>query len=122
MYTQVFIETSLKEDTPNEVITTLENMISDMSTYWQKPYGRLNWCFHSSSYYFNNIHFAYLKKDEIDDEYKLCVLCDFKNYENEIEEFIKWLEPHIANEGMFGYIRYEEDDKPTILYKEGGKL
>ena len=48
--------------------------------------------------------------------------CDLKNYENEIEDFLAWIKPHLdASEGEYlGHTRYEEDPLPTFLiYGQG---
>jgi transposase InsO family protein len=42
-----------------------------------------------------------------------------KNYDNEIKHFIDWLTPYIDQEDgeCIGWSWYEEDDKPTLLFK-----
>jgi hypothetical protein len=117
MYTQLFIDTFLLKQTPNDVIETLNQMINDESNHWEN---KLDWVFNSSSYYFSNNHYARLEYDDIYGGYKLLVLCDFKNYDNEINTFIEWIKPYLFKEKgeMYGYYRYEEDVEPTILYKE----
>lgn len=113
MYTQLFLDVNLKKDTPNEIIDTLKLMVVGKSTKWNN---RLDWVFNSSSYNFSNNQFAKIEYDKIYKAYRLIVLCDFKNYDDEIEQLIEWLKPYIDNDGMYGYTRYEEDDEPTILY------
>lgn len=114
MYTQLLLDVELKTDTPQQVITTLEEMISGKCEIWDN---QLNWCFNSSSYYFNNYSHANLWRDEINNAYKLFVYCDFKNYGNEIQILLAWLKPYIQDCGdMIGYTRYEEDEMPTILF------
>lgn len=114
MYTQLHLDVELKKDTPKEIIDTLTEMVKGECEKWNN---RLNWCFNSSSCYFNNFAYSKLWKDEISNSYKLFVHCDFKNYDNEIEILLEWLKPHIENNyNMLGYTRYEEFKKPTILY------
>lgn len=116
MYTQLLLDVRLKKDTPKEVIKILTEMVSkdDVCEFWE---GRLNWCFNSSSYYFNNYNHSEIGFDEIMSAYKLFVYCDFKNYGEEIEKFLAWLKPYIEyTEDMLGYVRYEEDEIPTILF------
>lgn len=112
-YTQLHLDVELKKDTPQEIITILQDMVKGNSLYWEN---RLNWCFKSSSYYFNNYSHSNIWFDEISSQYKLFVHCDFKNYDNEIEILLEWLKPYIDTKGMIGYVRYEEDIEPTILY------
>lgn len=107
MYTQLFLDVRLKPETPKDVIETLKEMVSGTCEKWNN---RLNWCFTSDSAYFSNDSFARFEK------YQLLVLCNFKNYDGEIEQLVEWLKPHIYNRGMFGYTRYEEDYEPKILY------
>ena len=119
MYTQLFLDLTLKKDIPTEIIDVLNGMVNGDCDYW-KDKQRLNWCFNSSSYYFNNNHYSHLIFDKIGEDYRLLVLCDFKNYDNEIETFIDWLLPFIEDDyigdDFIGYHRYEEDREPTLLY------
>ena len=55
-------------------------------------------------------------------EYYLNVRCNLKNYKSEIEKFLDWLQPYINTYGFIGYKRYEEDDDPTLIYNEDGKI
>lgn len=107
MYTQLFLDVRLKPNTPTEIIKTLNLMIKGESEKWGN---RLDWCFNSASCYFAENNIAKLEHGS------LLVLCDFKDYDDEIEQLITWLKPYIDNDGMFGYTRYEEDEEPTILY------
>ena len=46
----------------------------------------------------------------------LNVRCDLKNYEDEIELFLKWIYNYATTRGFVGYMRYEEDYNPTLIY------
>ena len=119
MYTQLQMSFSLKEETPKLIVRRLNGMIYEHKyDGWKKPYERLNWCLNSASYYFDDITSSSIKYDS--DQYRVNILCDFKNYNDEIGKFITWIMPYIdAEKGrMIGYYRYEEDYKPTIIYKE----
>lgn len=77
------------------------------------------------SYYFDGQADSKLFVDDlIPDEpmYFLNVRCNLKNYNEEIEKFMDWLCPYIETEGFLGYKRYEEDDNPTLIYKENGEI
>lgn len=57
----------------------------------------------------------------IDDTFKKVVLfihCNFKNYTNEINEFLDWIEPYVvALPGQFmGYQLYEEWKEPALIF------
>ncbi|MHB8152850.1 MAG: hypothetical protein ACYDG3_07260 [Bacillati bacterium] len=50
---------------------------------------------------------------------------NLKNYDNEIEQFLAWIQPYIEahsvsvgddNFFLVGYTRYEEDADPTLIY------
>ena len=46
----------------------------------------------------------------------LNVRCDLKNYNDEIENFLDWIYPYSETGGFIGYMRYEEDEDPTLIY------
>lgn len=123
MYTELYLRSDLKEDTPKEVIDLLLAMLSGNPPA-TTPFGggRCPWMLRSASHY----HFPFAKSsmDYIDclGRWYLFVRCDLKNYESEIEAFLKWIAPHLnASEGEYvGHTRYEEDDLPThLVYGEG---
>ena len=58
-------------------------------------------------------------EDDADDSHKnrvLNVRCDLKNYEDEIENFLDWIRHYTRTRGFIGYMRYEEDADPTLIY------
>ena len=44
---------------------------------------------------------------------------DFKNYSNEVDLFLDWINDYIHRSvcGYIGWYRYEEDDFPTVLIR-----
>ena len=77
------------------------------------------------SYYFDGQSDSKLFVDNLISDkpmYFLNVRCNLKNYNEEIEKFMDWLCPYIKTEGFLGYKRYEEDDDPTLIYKESGEI
>lgn len=77
------------------------------------------------SYYFDSQADSKLYRDDLyedDPMYFLNVRCNLKNYDDEIELFLDWLCPYIITEGFLGYMRCEEDESPTLIYKENGKI
>lgn len=123
MYTELYLRSGLKGDTPKEVIDLLLAMLSGNPPD-TTPFGggRCPWMLRSASHY----HFPFAKSSMDYIEYLgrwyLFVRCDLKNYEGEIEAFLKWIAPHLdAFEGEYvGHTRYEEDPLPThLVYGEG---
>ena len=55
------------------------------------------------------------------DSPKLFIHSSFKNYEEEIEKFMDWIDPMVDEPaGTFlGYSLYEQDEQPTLYYKKG---
>ena len=125
MYTELYLRSDLKEDTPQDVIDLLRAMVAgnppDTTPFGE---GRCPWMLLSSSHY----HFPFAKSsmDYLDyvSRWYLFVRCDLKNYEGEIEAFLKWVAPHLnAGDGEYlGHTRYEEDDLPTHLVYGAGLL
>lgn len=72
----------------------------------------------TDSYYFDGQTDSKLIYDPIPKQYFLNVRCNFKNYKNEIKLFLDWLCPYITTEGFLGYMWYEENDAPTLIYRE----
>ena len=71
------------------------------------------------SYYFDEDTISTLRWDDNGDSYYLCIRCNLKNYDSEIEKFIDWIMLYLdeyKQEGDFlGFYRYEEDEDPTII-------
>ena len=121
MYTEIYVNVDLREDTPREVIKTLEaicNKDSESPYLVDKPL-RWSYLFNSGSYYTPNTQCAKLTFDPISHQWSLLAKGDIKNYEGEIEEFFDWIKPYVkcrSEETFIGYKRYEEDCRPTNIY------
>jgi len=50
--------------------------------------------------------------------YYLNVQCSFKNYDGEIEKFVKWIMPYCDKEvgDFLGYLRHENSQQPTLIF------
>lgn len=117
MYTRLDLNVALKADNP-ALIATVRRMVAGEADELK---GRLKWMLLSSSYYHDNIQHAALKFDDISKAHKLSVVCDLKNYDDEINTFLLMLAP--AAENCFaGYVRYEEDEIPDLIWFVDGKL
>jgi len=85
------------------------------------------WCYmlRSGSYYIHGQPDSKLFVDYLYPEnpmYFLNVRCNLKNYDDEIELFLDWLNPYIETDGFLGYMKCEECSNPTLIYKEGNKI
>jgi hypothetical protein len=77
----------------------------------------------SGSYYFGVIDpVAKMWFDKISKAWHLSSRCNIKNYEDEIETFLDWIKPHIADgsgmRDMYAIVMYEESAEPEIHYLE----
>ena len=128
MYTRLNISCNIKA-TKEYHLTVLDYMIGRTS---QRPNAyiqahryeplfktpRWEWMLNSRSYCFEHESISYLNYDEIGKYYVFGCDCDLKNYDNEIECFLKWLAPALDSEGLVyaGYYHYEEDEPQFILF------
>lgn len=130
MYTQFHFACQLKASTPQEVIAVLQYM-ADPKTE-EKPetpnndfFGCLRWSYlftMGSAYFDYNTHCDFMRRSYLK-HYELSVTSNLKNYDNEIQEFLKWIHPYVnkLNDEFMGYFRYEEDNRPTlIVYDKDG--
>jgi len=125
MYTELIIKCSIKEDVPDFVIDILDKMfndhgaeIFDLPDHEFFKCERWDWIGSSSSYYHTPFALSKFQHDEISSD--LFSRSDLKNYDCEIEKFINWIMPYIDEEPghCIGWEWYEEDEKPTLLFKE----
>jgi len=129
MYTELHFNAELKEDTPEEVIALLRFMLGDIEEQMDPSPEHLffkttrwNWMLKCDSYYFAADTHSTLRYDDIGRCRYLCIRCNLKNYDDEIEHFLDWIMPYIdASPGDFlGFHRYEENEEPTVIYLPGG--
>ena len=133
MYTELFLSCRVKND---PVAVQVLKYMSDIEASENAPgfalphhpfftTARWSWMFHSVSFYFVPKSICIFEQDDIEvhteGNWTLIVRCDLKNYNDEIECLVQWLDQYIDGyDGeMIGYSRYEEDREPTILYKSG---
>ena len=50
-------------------------------------------------------------------KYYLTGVSNLKNYDGEIRKFMEWLNPYIDTHGYLGWTMYEEDQLPTLIYR-----
>lgn len=130
MYTELNIATEIVNDP--DLIHDLRVMLGDIkggiilkdNDLFTKT-TRWKFMLSSGSYYFPGQPDSKLVRDDLYENapmYFLNVRCNLKNYENEIELFLKWLQPYMLTYGFVGYMRYEEDNTPTLIYNENEKI
>lgn len=123
MYTEIIFGAELKRETPESVITALKYMLGEIEEKpkdFPLPEGRCNWLFQCASYYFgvskpvNSMWF-----DDISNTWIISARSNIKNYENEIQTFLKWIKPYISSGSgareMYAIVTYEES-LPEIYY------
>lgn len=126
MYTELHYNVELRKDVPAEVIATLNYMLDKDSPEAKCDHPLFmtrRWpvMLRMDSYSFNADTHSTLRFDEIAGQYILCIRCNLKNYDNEIEKFVDWINPYVdAFAGDFlGFSRYEEFEDPEIIRKSG---
>lgn len=138
MYTEIHLFVNLKKDTPEHIIDILKNITTDsvVSTKLENikipdddffKSERWDFAFRCDSYYFPGITYSVVEKPESwCDWYSLNINSNHKNYDSEIEKFLKWIHQYVDETDCetVGYFRYEEDDLPTVIYytKNGFEL
>ena len=123
MYTALSLGVEFKKGTPGPVIRTIRQMMGQQIPFEAWPEGalfrcgRAQWMLRCDSYYFDyQTHFSF-EKDGISKSWYLSGVCNLKNYNDEIELFLKWILPHLETTGFIGWKMYEEDDEPTLLFR-----
>jgi hypothetical protein len=121
MYTEIFINVTLLENTPADVIETLKaicNSETDSPALKNHP-KRWAGLFNNGSYYTPQTHCGNLTYDSTSNQWSLLGKGDIKNYDRDIQTFFEWIEPHVdASRAEFmGYHRYEETPTPILIFK-----
>ena len=131
MYTALSLGVQFRRDTPADVIDTIEYMVTgrreraadEYSSRALHPFfstDRWPALLRCDSYYFDwqtDYHFG---PDQ--GRYYLTGVSNLKNYSNEINLFLDWIEPHLDTHGYLGWKMYEEDVAPTLLFRYDNKI
>ena len=118
MYTRLVLNVSIKDGSPS--VALIQKMTADNSDLE----GRRGWMLRGSSYYHDNIQSLKFKQNDspaIDPSWKLSVCCDLKNYEQEIQWFLDTIAPDVETSDLAGYVRYEEDTAPELIWFRDNK-
>ncbi len=132
MYTEFHFNSSIKKDTPKEVVEILIWMVR--GEYHERPknlpkhkfFECSRWAvlFRMDSYYFDAKTNSYFEFDDVSKCYYLNIKSNLKNYDDEISEFLDWIHPYLDKfDGEFlGFYRYEEYENPTLLYHGSNEI
>jgi hypothetical protein len=124
MYTELHLNAEMRQDTPEQVLEVLRYMLGEMDTEPSLPshefFQTSRWrvLFKADSYYFSADTHCTLRWDKIARTHYLCIRSNLKNYDSEIEKFVAWITPYLANDAgeFLGFHRYEEDQQPTLIF------
>ena len=122
MYTHLVLNVNFATNTPKEIIDTVRYMVGD--TDMEPPVknhplfkcDRWAICLCCDSCYFMGHTNTSMTFVECLNEWQLTVNSNCKNYLQEYQHFLDYIEPYIEEKGYLGFIRYEEDDHPTLIY------
>lgn len=126
MYTELNIGVNLRSDTPENIIDILNYMLSgafgiiEPETTNHRLFLTERWriMLVCDSYYFDGHTDSSMVRDDITNEYELNVRSNLKNYDSEIKQFLDFIQPYLVSDGFLGYMRYEDDDDPTLIYND----
>ena len=81
---------------------------------------RWTWMLRSDSYYFAGDTHSTIRFDDIGKCFYLCIRCNLKNYDEEIEHFINWIMPYLAHQpgDFLGFYRIEETQIMTPIHQK----
>ena len=125
MYTELNFNAALLQNTPDSVLSILGKMVNgdDISPEGLPDHelfktSRWDFMLVCDSCYFDARTHSELCWDDVAKRHNLCIQCNLKNYDNEIDKFIDWVTPYLDKSyGEFlGYQRYEESDKPRLIF------
>lgn len=126
MYTALHLAVELRADTPPDVISVLRFMTGQSDqlvvTLPDHPlFGATRWQFmlRMDSACFAATTHSIVEEPYTDGSHYLTVLSNFKNYGEEIDKFVDWISPYIADHisDWIGYRWYEEAEEPTAIYR-----
>lgn len=115
-FTNLHFSCELRHDTDSDVIKALQYM-TGLSKLYAVPDEALCECarwkhfLRGDSYYSYAPPVAKLTQEKRghknSDSWYFAVICSFKNYDNELEKFLAWLDPYVSvhsNSFMLGYV------------------
>lgn len=124
-YTELHYNVEMVRDVPTQATDLLRYMVGkldDEPALADHPLfsaKRWRYMLRCDSYYFPMSTSSTCFYDDIANQWFLSVRSNFKNYDDEINLFIDWIDPYVnAYPGEFlGFHRFEQDDDPTLIRK-----
>ena len=116
MYTEIYVNVDLKEDTPKSVIKILESICDGVGIDSKYP-ERWYCLFFNVSYYTPHTSVSKLTFNMTSNRYSLLGKGNINNYAGEIEAFFEFLIPWVDGKSgdFIGYSRYESEKLPTLV-------
>ena len=130
MYTEIIVGCTLKKNLPKVCVNAL-TLISNRQEINEndketeefiKEYDLYNICWSESAYFGAPSHCIFRGLEEnYENYYSLSIRANLKNYNGEIEKFLKYIRPYVrwgsgTNE-LYAMTIYEEDKEPTLWFK-----
>ena len=121
MYTELNISVKIKaEDKTKKILSYMTgrgDMDFEIPTHPLFSSPRWEFMLKCDSAYFDHVADSALYGCLYDNKhYMLNVRCDLKDYSDEIKNFLDWIYPFTNTRGFIGYMRYEENENPTLIY------
>lgn len=122
-YTEFKVELKFKQDTPEDIIVFLKKILIEKD-YSIKPkfehkfFQCDRWL---SLFISTNYEKVENTKMWYDGYFKIIIHSSFKNYGNEIEEFMDWISPYVVGrkkKEYVGFFKGESMDSPINIYIE----
>jgi hypothetical protein len=128
MYTELVFKAQILDDIPDQAYAVLQHLFNggelprDLPNHPLFQCSRWNSIGSGCSFYhvpFSLSRYDHPNRPKEKDGY-IFSRSDLKNYEQEIDKFLDWVNPYIdATLGAcIGWIWYEEDDRPTLVFKK----
>jgi hypothetical protein len=128
MYTEFHFNAEIKQGTPQNIINILEYLVglSDLKPIDLPEHNffsceRWDRVANSDSFNFSAKCSSALIFEKIGPTTYLNIKSNLKNYDDEIQNFVDWIDPYVYEyETFLGFYRYEESEEPTLIYKNQG--
>lgn len=133
MYTEINLNFRFIDNLPKQVIDCINVMIGNKEPETievpdHEFFKTSRWYFLLNCYSYYHIPFCTIqfRYNDVSQNYYLTGRSDIKNYDSEIELFFDWVKPYVDSRGQektyIGYSIYEEDDEPTLYYKDNSSV
>lgn len=126
MYTRLTFWADFAEDSPAVPVikSLIDGLDHDRAEFPGHPFfDRAHaWAVLTCSSYYHRTGRTVFTYDDIARAWWLNVDSSLKNYDNEIDAFLGWVAEYDTGvDGFRGFYLYEEDEHPTLIYREDGE-